>query len=123
MKSWVTRIVVGMVAVVIVVTDNFFVYADDSFKDTSSVRQTFTNVLYGQSVIVSSAGKVSGTALVDEAAGTITFSTSFVGLPERIQANHGAVLLRDAGIITFTDTFDLSTGELISSEVEVSGPH
>jgi len=33
-------------------------------------------------------------------------------------------LLRDAGIITFADTFDLATGELISSEVTVvKGPH
>jgi hypothetical protein len=32
--------------------------------------------------------------------------------------------LRDAGIVTFADTFDLVTGEFISSEVIVEkGPH
>jgi len=33
------------------------------------------------------------------------------------------VLLRDAGVITFTDTFDLETGEFLGTEVTVSGPH
>jgi hypothetical protein len=111
------------VDVEIVVTDNFFVYADDSFKDTSSVRQTFTNPANGKSIIVSSAGQVSGQAIVDEEAGTITFLTSFKGLPEKIQTAHGAVLLRDAGIITFADTFDLETGDFLGSEVTVKGPH
>ena len=31
------------VDVELVVTDNFFLLADDSFKDTSSVRSTYTN--------------------------------------------------------------------------------
>src|SRR5215218_6705546 len=109
----------------IVVTDNFFVYADESFKDTSSVMATFTNPENGKSVVVSSAGQISGPApIVDEEAGTITFITSFKGLPEKIQTANGSVLLRDAGIITFADTFDLETGEFISSEITVNkGPH
>jgi hypothetical protein len=112
------------VDVEIVVTDNFFVYADDSFKDTSSVRSTFTNPANGKSIIISSAGQVSGQSIVDEEAGTITFLTSFKGLPEKIQTAQGAVLLRDAGIITFADTFDLETGEFIGSEITVNnGPH
>ncbi len=61
---------------------------------------------------------------MDEAAGTITFLTSFKGLPEKIQTAHGPVLLRDAGIATFADTFDLATGDFISFEVVlVKGPH
>jgi hypothetical protein len=60
---------------------------------------------------------------MDEEAGTITFTTSFKGLPEKIQTAHGRVLLRDAGIITFVDTFDLNTGDFISEEVIVKGPH
>jgi hypothetical protein len=109
----------------IVVTDNFFLYADDSFKDTSSVQSTFTNPVNGKSVVVSSAGQISGPPpIVDEEAGTITFLTSFKGLPEKIQTANGPVLLRDAGIITFADTFDLETGEFISSEIVVNkGPH
>jgi hypothetical protein len=110
---------------VVVVTDNFSLYADGSSKDTSSVRATFTNPLNGKSVVVSNAGQISGPApIVDEDAGTITFINSFKGLPEKIQTAHGPVLLRDAGIIAFADTFDLETGELISSETILSnGPH
>jgi hypothetical protein len=109
----------------LVVTDNFFLYADDSFKDTSSFMATFTNPANGKSVVVSSAGLVSGPApIVDEEAGTITFFTSFKGLPEKIQTANGRVLLRDAGFVTFADTFDLETGEFISSEITVNkGPH
>jgi hypothetical protein len=109
----------------LVVTDNFFLYADDSFKDTSSFMATFTNPANGKSVVISSAGLVSGPApLVDEEAGTITFFTSFKGLPEKIQTANGRVLLRDAGVVTFADTFDLETGDFISSEITVNkGPH
>jgi hypothetical protein len=105
------------------VTDNFVVYAD-SFKDTSSVSATFTNPVNGNSVIVFNAGQISGPPpIIDEEAGTITFLTSFKGLPEKIQTAQGPVLLRDAGVITFADTFDLATGDFISSQVFVHGPH
>jgi hypothetical protein len=109
----------------LVVTDNFFLYADGTTRDTSSFKQTFTNPENGKSVVVSSAGQVTGPPpVVNEEAGTITFLTSFKGLPEKIQTAHGPVLLRDAGIITFADTFDLETGEFISSETIVNkGPH
>ena len=108
----------------LVVTDNFFLYADGSSKDTSSFRGTFTNPVNGKSVVISSAGLISGPPpIVDEDAGTITFSTTFKGLPEKIQTANGPVLLRDAGFVTFADTFDLETGEFISSEITVKGPH
>ncbi len=111
------------VDVEIVVTDNFFLYADESFKDTSSVRATFTNPVNGKAVVLLVAGQISGTAIVDEEADTITFRTSLKGRPEKIRTAHGPVLTRDAGIITFVDTFDLETGEFISSEVIIKGPH
>ena len=107
----------------VVVTDNFFLYADDSFKDLSSVMATFTNPENGQSVVLSNAGQVSGTAIVDEEAGTISFVTTYKGLPEKIQTSGGPVLLRDAGVISFVDTFDLETGDFISSDVIIKGPH
>jgi hypothetical protein len=107
-----------------VVTDNFFVYADDSFKDTSSVMLTFTNPVNGKAIVVSNAGQiVDPPPIIDEAAGTITFTTSFKGLPEKIQTAQGPLLLRDAGVATFVDTFDLETGEFLSGEVIVKGPH
>jgi hypothetical protein len=113
------------VDVEVVVTDNFFLYADETFKDTSSVQATFTNPQNGKSVVVSNAGQISGPPpIIDEQAGTITFLTSFKGLPEKIQTAQGPVLLRDAGVITFADTFDLATGEFISSQTIVkNGPH
>ena len=111
------------VDVVLVVTDNFSLFADDSFKDTSSVRQTFTNPANGKSVSVSSAGQLVGTAVIDEDAGTITFINTYLGLPEKIQTTNGKVLLRDAGIIPFMDTFDLVTGDFLGSEVTMHGPH
>ena len=46
------------VDVVAVGVDNFFLYADDSFKDTASVRATVTNPANGKSVIISNAGQV-----------------------------------------------------------------
>jgi hypothetical protein len=109
----------------LVVTDNFFVYADDSFKDTSSARFTYTNPENGKSVVSSNAGQVTGgQAVVDEEAGTITFFTTYKGLPEKIQTAHGPLLIRDAGIATFADTFDLETGDFLGSEITVEkGPH
>jgi hypothetical protein len=106
-----------------VVTDNFFVFADDSFRDTNSVMITFTNPENGKSVVLSNAGQITGTAIVDEEAGTITFVTTYKGLPEKIQTAQGSVLLRDAGLITFSETFDLETEELISADVVIKGPH
>lgn len=111
------------VQVDIVVTDNFFEYADGSFMDAASVKQTFTNPDNGKSVVSSSAGTVMGTTIIDEQANTITFVTVYKGLPEKIQTAHGAVLTRDAGIISFRDTFDLTTEEFLGTEVTINGPH
>jgi hypothetical protein len=93
------------------------------FMSTASAMSTFT-AENGKSVIVQNAGQfIDEEPLVDEEAGTITFFTTFKGLPEKIQTAHGPVLLRDAGLITFVDTFDLDTGEFISSDVIIKGPH
>src|SRR4051812_20674863 len=54
------------------VTDNSFAYADGSFKDLSSFRETFTNPLNGRSVSLSDARQlVDAVPVVDEAANTI----------------------------------------------------
>jgi hypothetical protein len=68
------------VEVEVVATDNFFLYADDTFKDIGSFMSTFTNPVNGKSVVISAAGLVSGPPpIVDEEAGTITFFTTFQG--------------------------------------------
>ena len=93
------------------------------FSSTASAKSTLT-AANGKSVIISNAGQITEVAaMIDEDARTITFAVSFKGLPEKIKTAHGPVLLRDAGIATFVDTFDLDTGDLISSEVIVKGPH
>lgn len=106
-------------------TDNLFVYADGSAKGTGSSRATVTNPLNGKAVVLSTAGQFSDVApVIDEQAGTITFNPTFKGLPAKIQTAGGSVLLRDAGIIAFSDTFDLDTFELVASSVTVNkGPH
>jgi hypothetical protein len=93
------------------------------FNSTASAMSTLT-AENGKSVIIQNAGQFTDVEpLVDEEAGTITFTSTFKGLPEKIQTANGPVLLRDAGIITFMDTFDLNTGEFISSDVIIKGPH
>src|SRR5918995_407553 len=93
------------------------------FLSLSSFRNTFTEA-DGDSIVIQNAGLFQDSApIVDEEAGTITFMVTFKGLPEKIQTAKGPGLLRDAGVATFVDTFDLATGELISSDVIVKGPH
>jgi hypothetical protein len=105
-------------------TVNFFLYADGSSKETGSLKETITNPANGKSVILSSAGPIVSQTIVNQQANTVTFITTYKGLPEKIQTSRGPVLTRDAGLITFTDTFDLTTGDLISSTTTVNkGPH
>ena len=107
------------------VNNNFSLYADWSAKGTGSTRGVATNPLNGKSVVISTAGQFSDAApVIDEAAGTITFNPTSKGLPLKIQTDGGGVLLRDAGLISFADTFDLQTGELLSTQTTVNhGPH
>jgi hypothetical protein len=93
------------------------------FEQTLSVKSTFT-ADNGKSVVIqASQNSFDSAPVIDESAGTITFSTTFQGLPEKISTPRGPVLLRDAGVITFTDTFDINTGDFISSDVVIQGPH
>lgn len=94
------------------------------FMSLASVRATFSDE-DGPAVVIQNAGMFQEVEpVVDEEAGTITFTFTFTGLPEKIQTAQGPLRLRDAGIATFEDTFDLATGELISSEATVvKGPH
>jgi hypothetical protein len=94
------------------------------FLGNASGSNIFVNDA-GEQVVVTFANLVRETESVDVTANTITFTTSVRGLPEKITAGHGGpVITRDAGLITFVTTFDLTTEEEISSEVVVNnGPH
>ncbi len=110
-----------------VFTDKVFTDKDGNFvrfQSTSTGKVTFT-AANGKSVVNLFANQYAeGEPIVDEEAGTITFVYSYVGLPEILKTPNGPVLVRDAGLITFADTFDLETEEFISGEVLVNnGPH
>jgi hypothetical protein len=94
----------------------------DRFMTNVSGRETWT-ADNGKSIRLQYSNQVVATEVIDEAAGTITFSDTFRGLPEKIMTRGGPVLTRDAGLITFTATFDLETGDLISEDVSFTGPH
>lgn len=110
----------------IAATDNFFVYSDWTIKATTAYQVTATNPANGKSLVYSAAGQLrEATApVIDEAAGTITFFPTLKGLQGKFQTAGEGVLMRDAGIIAFADTFDLETGEPLSHEITVvKGPH
>lgn len=94
------------------------------FLLTLSAKTTFT-AANGKSIILQEA--VQQTApfgVVDETAGTRTTLFTFKGMPAKLQAPNGRVLLRDVGVATFVVTYDLDTDEVISIEVAVvKGPH
>jgi hypothetical protein len=96
------------VAIDIQSDQNTVTNADGSFKTTGAFRQTFTNPVNGKAVIVYTAGQSPArTAYVfDSAANTVTFDLTYKGLPEKIQAPNGPVLIRDAGNITLKEVFD-----------------
>jgi hypothetical protein len=85
----------------------------------------------GKSTTLFAAGPVRGTSgVIDEQAGTITFVTTVVGLPEKLSITNGPTLSRDAGTVTFTDVFEYTgdpenpVGDFISEELSgLHGPH
>ena len=109
-----------------VFTDKVFLDSEGNFvrfMSSLSIKTTFT-ADNGKSVVIQAAQNfVDPGFVIDEAAGTITFTSTFKGLPEKISTLNGAVLLRDAGVISFVDTFDLDEGFFISSDVVIQGPH
>ena len=61
---------------------------------------------------------------IDNGDGTISFVFTFRGLPEKLKLPNGPVLSRDAGVVTFTNTFDALTGDFISQTISgEKGPH
>ena len=109
---------------VVNVVDNFKLYADGIVRDTSRFRQVFT-AKNGKSVVIFSAGQVSGPAdPVQNADGTITFINTYKGLPEKLSILHGPTLSRDAGTATLATTFrPLPNGDLKFVSQTVSGEH
>ena len=106
------------------VVDNFKLYADNTFRDTSRIRQVFT-AENGKSVVMFSAGQVTGlNDPIQNADGTITFINTYKGLPEKLSILHGPTLSRDAGAVTTATTFrPLPNGDLEFVSQTISGEH
>jgi hypothetical protein len=121
------------------VTGTTTVHGTAVFRDLSSggffASGTFWAVFTadnGKSITIFAAGPAkSATApVIDEAAGTVTTTTTFVGLPEKLSITHGRTLLRDVGIVTITAVFEYTGnpdepfGDLISQSLSgLHGPH
>src|ERR1043166_7569252 len=87
------------------VVDNFRLFADGTFLDTSRFDQVFTAEETGKQVQISAAGQISGPFdPIDNGDGTITFVTTFIGLPERLSIPGGPTLSLDAGTVTISTT-------------------
>src|SRR6266536_111955 len=104
--------------------DNFKLYADGTFLDTSRFRQVFT-AENGKSVVIFSAGQRSGPAEPTQNADrTVTFINTFKGLPEKLSIAGGPTLSRDAGVVTVAVTLrPLGDDEFEFVSATVSGEH
>jgi hypothetical protein len=105
--------------------DNFTLYPDNRFKDEFELHQTFTATASGKSLVFHVAQNQTGNdEPIDNGDGTITFVTTFKGLPEKVKLPNGRVLTRDAGNVTITTVLDAQTFELVSNGVSgEKGPH
>ena len=104
--------------------DNIQVFADGTFKDQFRLNQVFTSTETGKSVLLFAANQFVGAGPIDNGDGTVTFTTTFKGLPEKVKLPNGTVLLRDAGFVTFNDTFDATTGDFLGGTISPeNGPH
>jgi hypothetical protein len=86
--------------------DNIQVFADGTFKDQFRQNYVFTSTATGKSVLLFVAQQFIGAGPIDNGDGTVTFTSTFKGLPEKIKLPNGTVLSQDVGFVTFNDTFD-----------------
>ena len=104
--------------------DNIQVFADGTFKDQSRLNQVFTSAATGKSVLLFVAQQFVGRGPIDNGDGTVTFTNTFKGLPEKLKLPNGPVLSRDAGFVTINDTFDATTGDFLGETISPeNGPH
>jgi hypothetical protein len=111
----------------ITVVDNFILYVDGTFLDTSVFTGVFT-AENGNSVTVFATGQITGLddPIVNED-GTLTFISTYTGLPEKLSITGGPTLSLDAGVVTLTQTFSVDENDdfvLVSQDVSGEhGPH
>jgi hypothetical protein len=99
-----------------------------TFADSTSWAEihfiyTFTSAATGKSIQISGSDRNGGTT-TDNGDGTVTAVSTFKGMPQKLSLANGRTLTRDAGNITFVQTFDAATGELLSQVISPNhGPH
>ena len=103
--------------------------ASGAFHATENFRNVFTASSTGKSLENSTADLDMG-AGVDNGDGTFTFTEHTAGLVLRFKIPNGPVLkdadgkpILGAGVIDSVVTFDIATGDLISLQETVHGPH
>lgn len=92
------------------------------FKATGSGKVWFTSRSTGLTAVLSFAGQSTDETISGDPEGIHTHRFTFKGLPEKLQTFHGPVLLRDAGVAVFEDTFDGDVF-LFGGVTVVKGPH
>jgi len=107
----------------------------DTGDGTYFTNSTFFGVFTadnGKSAMVSFAGPAEQTSppVIDELAGTVTISTTYGGLFEKVSITRGPTLSRDAGPVTFDGVYAYTgdpndpVGEFVSETLSVlHGPH
>jgi hypothetical protein len=105
--------------------------ADGTFFASGTFWAVFT-ADNGKSITFFAASPVKQTSapIIDETAGTISFATTVIGLPEKLSITNGPTLSLDAGTVTFVDVFEYTgnpddpVGDFITTEiVNLHGPH
>jgi hypothetical protein len=121
----------GVVDVTSVTTGTFTFWQDASgaFHATQQQKSIVTASATGKTLEVSAAGVDMG-AGVDNGDGTVTFTEKTAGLAVTYKVPNGPILkdasgkpLLGAGTIDDVATFDTATGNLISFQETVDGPH
>jgi hypothetical protein len=103
--------------------DNIQVW-DDKFKVETHDTQLFTSAATGKSVLLFYSFNDVQEGPIDNGDGTVTLTTSFKGLMEKLKLPNGPILSRDAGLVTFNGIYDPTTGDLLSETISrENGPH
>ena len=108
-------------------TDTFKVFFDQSgnvssMQDESHAVSTLTNEANGKVVYVEQSGRDRFSPPAVNPDGTVTFTDTLTGMDIRIYTSHSNTLVKDAGLLSFADTFD-SQGNFLSEQVVEHGQH
>jgi hypothetical protein len=86
-------------------------------------RTTLTNPVTGAAVVDSVAAQFTNEIVIGVESGPHTHESTVHGLPEKLQRLNGAVLIRDAGTLTYRTSFDADDNVTGFEIVRDSGNH